>query len=167
MPTLTLIIGPQAAGKTTVSKQKLAESPHLIYICSDLYWPVDDKGRRYWLDHAGNRYCWYKDPIPSEIKDKAYSWARHQLIKTMSEQNDAVFESTLVDKHTRKRFIQDCFVYGYDVDAIFLYPSLLTCAKRNSTREHPVPDAVLARTYAKIEAPTEDEGFYKLKIIRS
>ena len=160
-----LILGPQASGKTTFSNEMLKKNPFLNYVCSDLYWPTDEKGNRYWIDACGFRRCWYRDPIPSETKDKAYSWARRKALEYMQEQQDILFEATLVDQHTRKRFLQDCQTYNYQVEGLFLFPSLLVCAQRNATREHPVPDVVLARTYAKIEVPTKDEGFHKLEII--
>ena len=165
MATCILLMGSQASGKTTFSNQILKDKPFLNYVCSDLYWSTDHEGKRYWIDCSGKRCCWYRDPIPSEIKDKAYSWARRQALTLMQEQQDILFEATLVDRHTRKRFLQDCQTYDYQVEGLFLFPSLLVCAQRNVVREHPVPDVVLARTYSRIEVPTKDEGFHKLEII--
>jgi predicted kinase len=168
LPTLklTAIMGVQASGKTTISNEFLAESPTTQYVCSDLYWPVDQQGQRYWTDDSGARKCWYSDPLPSELKERAYSWSHRKMLAYMDAGDDILFEGTLVDKHTRNNLLYDAWMSGYEVHGIFLLPSLLVCASRNSKRAHPVPDVALARTYAKVEVPTKDEGFASLEIIR-
>jgi predicted kinase len=80
-------------------------------------------------------------------------------------ERDVIYEATFPDAHTRKRVVKEALVRGYTVEGIFIYPSLLTCVLRNRDREHPVPDKVLARTYGKIELPTQEEGFDKLTIV--
>ena len=80
---------------------------------------------------------------------------------------EILYEGTLVDRHSRKKFLGEAKSRDYEVHGIFLVPSLLICAQRNSCRLHPVPDIVLARTYAKIEIPDhiESEEYVKLEII--
>jgi len=163
---IILLHGPQASGKTAYSEKILEESPHLKYVCSDLYYPVDEAGKRYWIDVCGTRRCWYKDPLPSEVKDRAYSWAYQQLVAEIDAGNEILFEGTLVDRHSRKKVINEAQRRDYEVKGIFLLPSLLVCAQRNVERTHPVPDVALARTYSKIEIPVEEEGFTTLKIVR-
>lgn len=158
MPLLFVICGPQASGKTTRSEKMRIDNPHWHYICSDLYYPVDSEGRRYWFDENGNRRCWYTDQLPSEVKDRAYSWAYQQLIAEMDAQKDILYEGTLVDKHSRKKLLCEAKSRDYSVSGVFLFPSLLICAQRNSCRTHPVPDVVLARTYSKMEIPDVAES---------
>jgi predicted kinase len=86
------------------------------------------------------------------------------MLAYMDVGDDILFEGTLVDKHTRRNLLYDAWMSGYEVHGIFLLPSLLVCAQRNSKRAHPVPDVVLARTYAKVEVPEEEEGFATLEI---
>ena len=153
MPLLFVMRGPQASGKTTRSKKMCEDHPEWHYICSDLYFPIDDEGKRYWFDEQGNKRCWYTDPLPTEVEDRAYYWAYQQLIAAMDAQKDKLYEGTLVDRHSRKKIINEAKARDYEVSGFFLFPSLLICAQRNSCRTHPVPDIVLARTYAKIEIP--------------
>jgi hypothetical protein len=158
--------GPQSSGKTTRSEKMLEDNPDLLYLCSDLYYPIDTKGKRYWLDECGNKRCWYTEPLPSEVKDRAYSWAYQRLIAEMDARKDILFEGTLVDRHTRKKYLSEANKRDYEVHGMFLLPSLLVCAQRNAERKHPVPEVALARTYSKVELPTQEEGFSSLKIIR-
>lgn len=160
-----LLAGPQASGKTTYSKKMLDENPLLHYVNSDLWWPVNVSGNRVWCDDHGQTRCWHTEPIPSHILDRAYSWAFQQFMEHLREERDVLYEATFPDMHTRKRVIREAKVRGYEVEGLFIYPSLLTCALRNKDRRHPVPDKVLARTYGKIELPTYEEGFDKLTII--
>jgi predicted kinase len=163
---MTLLMGVQASGKTTIAENYLVSNSNTKYICSDQYWPVDEQGLRYWTDEDGERRCWYTDPLPSELKEKAYSWAHRRLLEHIDSGESILFEGTLVDKHTRRKVIYDAWMSCYEVHGIFLLPSLLVCAQRNAERKHPVPDVALARTYSKVELPTQEEGFSSLKIIR-
>ena len=159
-----LVMGPQASGKTTWSDRFLAENVFTRYVNSDLWWPVRS-GRRIWWDDEGQARCWHTEPIPSHILDKAYSWAFQLYMEHLRSEEDVIYEATFPDAHTRKRAIREARTRGYQVDGVFIYPSLLTCVLRNKAREHPVPDKVLARTYGKLELPTSREGFDKLTII--
>ena len=166
-PKLHLIMGVQASGKTTISKRFLDSNPNVPYVCSDLYWPVDETGRRCWFDEEGRQRCWYSDPLPEDQKARAYSWAHKELNKYMGEGNDVVFEGTLVDKHNRNSIMFDAWLCGYEVHGKFLIPPLLTCALRNAARTHPVPDIALARTYSKVCIPEIQEGFTTLEVLRN
>ena len=63
MPRLIMIMGPQASGKTTLI-ENMPETTDYVIISSDLYWPRDESGKRYWEDIDETRRDWGNEPMP-------------------------------------------------------------------------------------------------------
>jgi predicted kinase len=56
--------------------------------------------------------------------------------------------------------------FGYEVHAVFFDVPLEVCLERNRNRERQVKEDVVQRMAAKLKAPTFDEGFAKITLVR-
>jgi len=56
--------------------------------------------------------------------------------------------------------------FGYEVHAVFFDVPLEVCLERNRKRERQVKEDIVQRMAAKLKAPTFDEGFAKITLVR-
>jgi predicted kinase len=68
--------------------------------------------------------------------------------------------------HERKQWIKMAKGFGYEVHAVFFDVPLEVCLERNRKRERQVKEDVIQRMAAKLKAPTFDEGFAKVTLVR-
>ena len=172
MPNLVMIMGPQAAGKTTYIDKFLQENPLYKLVNSDLFWMRNGEGKRVWKDKDYMERDWGAEPIDNDVLQWAYSWAFRQFVEHLEKGLDIVYEATFVTKKDRKGVIK--LAKGWDqrlrpakpykINGVFFNPTLLECVARNENRKDRVPDIVLARTYGKIQIPSVTEGFDGLEI---
>jgi predicted kinase len=67
------------------------------------------------------------------------------------------------DRHSWIKLAKD---YGYDVQGVFFDVPLAICLERNHKRTRTVEDDVMRRMAAKLKAPTFEEGFSKITMVR-
>ncbi len=67
------------------------------------------------------------------------------------------------DRHSWIKLAKD---YGYDVQGVYFDVPLEICLERNHKRTRTVEDDVMRRMAAKLKAPTFDEGFSKITVVR-
>jgi predicted kinase len=75
-------------------------------------------------------------------------------------------DATNLSTGERKQWIQMSRSLGYEVHAVFFDVPLAVCLERNSRRERVVAEDVLRRMAAKLKAPTFEEGFAKIVVVR-
>lgn len=75
-------------------------------------------------------------------------------------------DATNLSPKERKQWIQMARSLGYEVHAVFFDVPLEVCLERNRRRERQVPEDVMHRMSSKLRAPTFDEGFAKIIIVR-
>ena len=68
--------------------------------------------------------------------------------------------------HERKQWIKMAKGFGYEVHAVFFDVPLEVCLERNRKRERQVKEDIIQRMAAKLKAPTFDEGFAKVTLVR-
>jgi len=68
--------------------------------------------------------------------------------------------------HERRQWIKMARGFGYEVHAVFFDVPLEVCLERNRNRERQVKEDVVQRMAAKLKAPTFDEGFAKITLVR-
>lgn len=68
--------------------------------------------------------------------------------------------------HERKQWIKMAKGFGYEVHAVFFDVPLEVCLERNRKRERQVKEEVIQRMAAKLKAPSFDEGFAKVTVVR-
>lgn len=164
MPTLIMVCGPQASGKTTYTDEFLIRRPEYKLVNSDLYWSRNEHGLRVWKDENHQERSWGHEPIDNDTLQRAYSWAFRHFCKCVESRSNIVYEATFVTKKDRKQVVRTAKHHDYKIHGVFFSPTLLTCVQRNEARVDRVPDVVLARTFAKITLPTTDEGFDRIDI---
>ena len=75
-------------------------------------------------------------------------------------------DATNLTPHERQSWIKLGHDYGYEVQAVFFDVPLEVCLERNHKRERVVADDVMRRMSAKLKAPTFEEGFSKITVVR-
>ena len=56
--------------------------------------------------------------------------------------------------------------YGYDVQGVYFDVPVEVCLERNQKRERVVAEDVMRRMAGKLKAPTFEEGFSKITVVR-
>ncbi len=75
-------------------------------------------------------------------------------------------DATNLSTGERKQWIQMSRSLGYEVHAVFFDVPLAVCLERNRRRDRVVAEDVLRRMAAKLKAPTFEEGFAKIVVVR-
>lgn len=75
-------------------------------------------------------------------------------------------DATNLSPHERHGWIKLAKDFGYDVHAVFFDVPVEVCLERNQRRERVVAEDVMRRMAAKLRAPTFEEGFSKITMVR-
>jgi predicted kinase len=75
-------------------------------------------------------------------------------------------DATNLTPHERHSWIKLAKDYGYEVQAVLFDVPLEVCLERNQKRQRVVAEDVMRRMSAKLRAPTFDEGFSKITVVR-
>ena len=75
-------------------------------------------------------------------------------------------DATNLSTGERKQWIQMSRSLGYEVHAVFFDVPLEVCLERNGRRDRVVPEDVMRRMAAKLKAPTFEEGFAKIVVVK-
>jgi predicted kinase len=67
------------------------------------------------------------------------------------------------DRHSWIKLAKD---YGYDVQGVFFDVPLEVCMERHQRRGRSVPEDIMRKMAGKLKAPTFDEGFSKITVVR-
>ncbi len=75
-------------------------------------------------------------------------------------------DATNLATHERRQWIKMSKGFGYDVHAVFFDVPLEVCLERNRQRERQVKEDVIQRMAVKLKAPSFEEGFSKITVVR-
>jgi len=75
-------------------------------------------------------------------------------------------DATNLTPQERQHWIKLAKDYNYEVHAIFFDVPLEVCIERHQRRDRVVPEDVMRRMAAKLKAPTFEEGFAKITVVR-
>jgi len=75
-------------------------------------------------------------------------------------------DATNLGPHERRQWIKMAKSFGYEVHAVFFDVPLEVCLDRNRRRERQVKEDIVQRMAAKLKAPTFEEGFAKITVVR-
>ena len=75
-------------------------------------------------------------------------------------------DATNLTPHERSNWIKLAKDYGYEAHAVFFDVPLDVCLDRNRKRQRVVDEGIMQRMSAKLRAPTFDEGFTKITVVR-
>jgi predicted kinase len=75
-------------------------------------------------------------------------------------------DATNLTPHDRHSWIKLAKDYGYDVQGVYFDVPVEVCLERNQKRERVVAEDVMRRMAGKLKAPTFEEGFSKITVVR-
>ncbi len=109
----------------------------------------------------------FDDPTEQRYQDLVFSNLRSMLKARMIARRPLNYvDATNLSPHDRHAWIKLARDYGYDVHAVFFDVPLEICMERNQRRHRVVPEDVMRRMAAKFRAPTFEEGFSKITVVR-
>ena len=109
----------------------------------------------------------FDDPTEQRFQDLIFSNLRSMLKARLIARRPLNYvDATNLTPHERQSWIKLGHDYGYEVQAVFFDVPLDVCLERNHKRERVVADDVMRRMSAKLKAPTFEEGFSKITVVR-
>ncbi|MCU1296595.1 MAG: kinaselike protein, partial [Acidobacteriaceae bacterium] len=109
----------------------------------------------------------FDDPTEQRFQDLVFSNLRSMLkARLIARRPMNYVDATNLTPHERNGWIKLAKDYGYEVQAVFFDVPLETCLERNHKRQRVVSDDVMKRMSGKMKAPTFEEGFSKITVVR-
>ncbi len=109
----------------------------------------------------------FDDATEQRFQDLIFSNLRSMLkARLIARRPMNYVDATNLTPHERHSWIKLGKDYGYEVQAVFFDVPVETCLERNRKRDRVVPEDVMRRMAAKLKAPTFEEGFSKITVVR-
>jgi predicted kinase len=109
----------------------------------------------------------FDDPTEQRFQDLIFSNLRSMLkARLIARRPMNYVDATNLSLQERQGWIKLAKDYGYEVHAVFFDVPVEVCLERNQRRERIVPEDVMRRMAAKLRAPTFEEGFAKMTVVR-
>jgi predicted kinase len=109
----------------------------------------------------------FDDATEQRFQDLIFSNLRSMLkARLIARRPMNYVDATNLTPHERHSWIKLAKDYGYEVQAVFFDVPVETCLERNQKRDRVVPEDVMRRMAGKLKAPTFDEGFAKITVVR-
>jgi predicted kinase len=109
----------------------------------------------------------FDDPAEQRFQDLVFSNLRSMLkARLIARRPMNYLDATNLTPQERHNWIKLAKDYGYEVQAVFFDVPLEVCIERHQRRDRVVPEDVMRRMATKLKAPTFDEGFSKITVVR-
>jgi predicted kinase len=109
----------------------------------------------------------FDDATEQRFQDLVFSNLRSMLKARLIARRPLNYvDATNLTPHERHSWIKLAKDFGYEVQAVYFDVPVEVCLERNQRRERVVDENILRRMAAKLKAPTFDEGFTKIKIVK-
>ena len=109
----------------------------------------------------------FDDPTEQRFQDLVFSNLRSMLRARLVARRPLNYvDATNLTPHDRASWIKLAKDFGYEVQAVYFDVPLEVCLERNSRRHRVVEEDVMRKMSAKLKAPTFDEGFSKITVVR-
>jgi len=109
----------------------------------------------------------FDDSEEQRFQDLVFSNLRSMLkARLIARRPVSYVDATNLTPHDRHSWIKLAKDYGYDVQGLFFDVPLEVCLERHARRGRVVPEDIMRRMAAKLKAPTFEEGFSKLTVVR-
>lgn len=109
----------------------------------------------------------FDDPTEQRFQDLIFSNLRSMLkARLIARRPMNYVDTTNLTPQERQHWIKLARDYGYEVQAVYFDVPLELCLERNGKRERTVPDEAMRRMAGKLKAPSFDEGFSKITVVR-
>ena len=109
----------------------------------------------------------FDDVREQRFQDLVFSNLRSMLkARLIAKRPTNYVDATNLTPQERQHWIKLAKDYNYEVHAIFFDVPLEVCIERHQRRDLVVPEDVMRRMAAKLKAPTFEEGFAKITVVR-
>lgn len=109
----------------------------------------------------------FDDPAEQRFQDLVFSNLRSMLkARLIARRPMNYVDATNLTPQERQHWIKLAKDFGYEVHAVFFDVPLEVCIERHQRRDRLVPEDVMRKMAAKLKAPTFDEGFAKITVVR-
>ncbi len=75
-------------------------------------------------------------------------------------------DATSITRRERRAWIRLAELLDCEIEAVYMDVPLEECRRRNRLRNRVVPEEAMDRMAARLEIPSEDEGFARVRVIR-
>jgi predicted kinase len=109
----------------------------------------------------------FDDVREQRFQDLVFSNLRSMLkARLIAKRPMNYVDATNLTPQERQHWIKLAKDYNYEVHAVFFDVPLEVCLERHQRRDRVVPEDVMRRMAAKLKAPSFDEGFAKITLVR-
>jgi predicted kinase len=109
----------------------------------------------------------FDDPAEQRFQDLVFSNLRSMLkARLISRRPMNYVDATNLTPHERHNWIKLAKDFGYEAQAVFFDVPLEVCIERHNRRDRTVPEDVMRKMSARLKAPTFEEGFSKITVVR-
>ncbi|MGB6776550.1 MAG: AAA family ATPase [Terriglobales bacterium] len=109
----------------------------------------------------------FDDAQEQRFQDLVFSNLRSMLkARLIARRPMNYVDATNLTPHDRSSWIKLAKDYGYDVQGVYFDVPLEVCMERHQRRGRAVPDDIMRKMASKLKAPTFDEGFSKITVVR-
>lgn len=109
----------------------------------------------------------FDDAQEQRFQDLVFSNLRSMLkARLIARRPMNYVDATNLTPHDRHSWIKLAKDYGYDVQGLFFDVPLDVCMERHQRRGRAVPEDIMRKMAGKLKAPTFEEGFSKITVVR-
>jgi predicted kinase len=109
----------------------------------------------------------FDDAQEQRFQDLVFSNLRSMLkARLIARRPMNYVDATNLTPHDRHSWIKLAKDYGYEVQGLFFDVPLEICLERHQRRGRAVPEEIMRKMAGKLKAPTFDEGFSKITVVR-
>ncbi len=109
----------------------------------------------------------FDDPQEQRFQDLVFSNLRSMLKARLVARRPVNYvDATNLTPHDRHSWIKLAKDYGYEVHALYFDVPVELCLERNQKRDRVVAEDIMRKMAAKLKAPTFEEGFTKIIVVR-
>ncbi len=113
------------------------------------------------------RVVLFDDPTEQRFQDLVFSTLRSMLkARLIARRPMSYVDATNLTPQERHNWIKLARDFGYEVHAVFFDVPLDVCIERHHRRDRIVPEDVMRKMSAKLKAPTFEEGFSKITVVK-
>jgi predicted kinase len=109
----------------------------------------------------------FDNPDEQRFQDLVFSNLRSMLKARLVARRPVNYvDATNLTPHDRNSWIKLAKDYGYEVHGLYFDVPVELCLERNQKRERVVAEDIMRKMAAKLKAPTFEEGFSKIIVVR-
>ncbi|TXT65095.1 MAG: hypothetical protein BAJALOKI1v1_470017 [Promethearchaeota archaeon] len=146
--TLTLLIGIQGVGKSTLAEQLKKKDPHKREV-------ISSDTIRFKLYEAKGIMEDYEKAFESKVWRLITSQIKECLLNSAIK--ECIFDATNIRRDERKKYVKLAEKLGVNTRGIVFYKSLESIKNQNASRERKVPEEVINSFYNRFQHPKKSE----------